>query len=505
MRTPFTNTESKTKAVELVIQHDVANEQVVIAAAMADDEVRRRLVRMPIDVFQTASHQQAWSTFQELERKQLGFDFATLQTLTPGLDVGYLSQLHEARPDVPVNLDHHVKTLLWDKARASSITGPVALFLDAIKNPKESPERVKALAKAIGGTFDGYEGRSFLRDSEALVHEQIEDLKSRRAGFAVYTYGIPSLDKYEDGSARMVPGAKPEQVTIITGLSGSGKTTFLAQMILGIARDYHKHFLETKQRKRVLFGAWETQSGPMLELMASMSLRLNRTKVSLGNVTDEEIEQLRARQLAISEYVKFMQNPFQRVRGERRQTNDDNLDKIHQYIEDTGADIFVADLLQRAFVQKDPDQEETALFRFQAIMQQTHCHAIVCHQIRLKDVEQRADKRPTREGMKGSSAWTEIADTILGVHRPALWAPVPDTTLQILVLKQRWGKWPLAVEFDSEPDIGVISNGRSIEYNRALLEESSEHDAPVDDFLGSKRDAMKQRSPNMDRRPRGKR
>ncbi len=504
MRKPLSN--DGTKAVELVIQHDVVNEQVVVAAAMVDAAMRKRLVRMPSDVFQTAIHQQVWNALQELERQGLEFDMATLQTLAPGLDMAYLGQLIEARPDLPLNIEHHVKTLLWDKARSQVVRGPVSLFLDAVRDPRETPDRVRSLAKSIAGSLDGYEDRAYLRDSEALVRDQMEDLRNRREGLAVYSYGIPSLDLYEDGSPRMIPGAKPKQVTIITGLSGSGKTTFLAQMILGMARGFHAEYTRTGKRKRILFGAWETESGPMLELMACMSLGLSRTKVILGQVTDEEFAAIEQRSRGITEYVKFMENPFQRKRGERKLTNDDNLDRIHNYIEDVGADIFVADLLQRAFVQKDPDQEETALFRFQAIMQQTHCHGIVCHQIRLKDVEQRQDKRPTREGMKGSGAWTEITDTILGVHRPALWAPVPDTTLQIHVLKQRWGKWPQAVEFSYDASIGLIENGRSIEYNSALSDETSDREGPVDDFLGGKKsrfDAMSKsnRQPDRQRRP----
>lgn len=503
MRTPIGNT--KTKAVELVIQHDAVNEQVVIAAAMSDDAVRKRLVRLPSESFQVAIHQQTWAALQELERKLLGFDLATLQTLSPGLDVSYLGQLIEARPDIPPNLDHHVKTLLWDKVRASSVTGPVSMFLEAVKDPRESPDRVKSLAKAIAGSFEGYEDRAHLRDSEVLIREQIEDLKNRRDGKAVYTYGIPTLDRYENGEPRMVPGTKPKQITVITGLSGSGKTTFLAQVVLGIARGFHTQYQTTGKRRKVLFGAWETESGPMIELMACMSLGLSRTKVVIGEVTGEQIDKIEARERSISEYVRFMENPFQRKRGERRLTNDDNLDKIHNYIEDTGADIFVADLLQRAFVQKEPDHEESALYRFQAMMQQTNCHGIVCHQIRLKDVEQRADKKPTREGMKGSGAWTEITDTIFGVHRPALWLPVPDTTLEISILKQRWGKWPLSVEFDFDPETGLIQNGRSIEYNRAHAEESSEQSGGIDAFLNPKKrtPAMERRNPNMERR-RGK-
>jgi hypothetical protein len=59
-----------------------------------------------------------------------------------------------------------------------------------------------------------------------------------------------------------------------------------------------------------------------------------------------------------------------------------------------------------------------------------------------------------------------VADTIIGWYRPSLAKNVPDDTIQAIILKQRYGHWPLAVEFDWDPQFGSIDNGRSIEYDR---------------------------------------
>jgi DnaB-like helicase C terminal domain len=114
----------------------------------------------------------------------------------------------------------------------------------------------------------------------------------------------------------------------------------------------------------------------------------------------------------------------------------------------------------------DPDEEECALYRMQAIAQDANVHAMLIHQQRLKDIEGRTDVRPTREGLKGSGAWVEMPDTIIGTHRPALWKAVDDVTVELLVLKQRHGVWPLAVECDWSPETGLICNGRTVEYAR---------------------------------------
>jgi len=93
-------------------------------------------------------------------------------------------------------------------------------------------------------------------------------------------------------------------------------------------------------------------------------------------------------------------------------------------------------------------------------------HAVLLQQQRLKDIESRPDKRPTREGIKGSGAWVEVPDTIIGVHRPALFKRIDDTVLECFVLKQRHGRFPLGVEFRWEPESGMISGGTAIDYDR---------------------------------------
>ena len=65
-----------------------------------------------------------------------------------------------------------------------------------------------------------------------------------------------------------------------------------------------------------------------------------------------------------------------------------------------------------------------------------------------------------------SGAWVEVPDTIIGLHRPALFKNVPDDRIQSLILKQRDGVWPLAVEYDWEPEYGAITNGVEVEYDR---------------------------------------
>lgn len=447
---------------EVRIPHDLINEQVMIAAAIvAEREMRKRLLREPADSFFGKGHAEAWRALQELEKRGLDYDPATIAQMTSGaVDTRYLEQLLESRPEVPPNLRHHVESLHWDRARIDFVRGPLGSLLEALRDPRAEPERVRGLARQIGASFQGFGAQRFIREPAALVRSVVDSLTKRQAGQACFPFGLEGLDRYGDGEEnagqwRMIPGAAPGAMTVITGMSGSGKTTATANMVCAMAA----------QGRRVLFGAWEQGASATLELCAALNVGAALDQLRTGAFDDATKAEIAAEAEKLSEHVTFVEIPFGRERGERG-SNDKNLDLIHQLIADAGCDVFVADLFRRALRQFEPDEEEHALQRIQSILQETNVHGMLIQQLRLKDLEQRPDKRPTREGIKGSGAWVEMPDTILGFHRPALWKDVPDRTIEAIILKQRYGVWPLSVEFQWDAKRGRIWNGRTIAYNR---------------------------------------
>lgn len=460
-------TASNQVAGEVVVPHDPVNEQIILAAACIDIETRLQLVdRIQPDGMLVEQHRIAWSGIVELTKRQLGFDLGTLQQIVGDkLDVDYIANLMHARPRVPENLKYHLDALAWDRQRAIAVTGPISALLEAVRNPREAPERVRALARSVGQSFEGH-GSSFLIEPKELVRQAVANIQERLDGFAVYPFGIKGLDLYLDTERkRMIPGAFPGGVTVLTGTPGSGKSTTAAHMALGIAR----------QQRRVLYGAWEVQAPMTLELIACLSLGWKRSDLydvdgaeAVGRerfLTHEQVVKIEERMHQLSEYIYFVRNPFRRRTGQKI-TNDNNLDVIQEHISDSGCEVFIGDLWFRCLKDTRPEEEQEALFRQQAMVEEMQVHAILVQQQRSKDIEQRADKRPTREGIKGSGAWTEVADNIIGVHRPALWKRVPDDVLEMFILKQRFGKWPLGIEFNWDADKGNIWGGASIDYDQ---------------------------------------
>jgi replicative DNA helicase len=459
---------------ELSIPVDPVNEQIVISGMLVDETIRVAMVRrlMP-DYFQAKEHRPIFSALREMVRRKLVFDVGTLQTLAKNVDSSYVQQLLQTRPTVAPNFDYHVKALLWDFARASTAIGPLASFLEAIRDQRTDPERLRSLGKQLYESISAEAEMRYLRDPEQVVNEQMQLVDLRTKGIACYPYGIPTLDYYEtlgsDGQKvhRMVPGAAPGQLTVITAVPGAGKSTLALQMAIGLVRAGRKPAL----------CAWEQNAGTSLEILACMvlgwsrmAIRQGRSPTGKGKLTEEERGTLRQMMRKVASKVRFIDNPFNRSNGaqnSKRDSNDRNLDLLQAYIEASGCDVFIADLWKRALRYADPEEEEQALIRQQAMVEELQVHGIIVQQQRAKEVEEREDKRPTRATIKGSGTWFEVSDTIIGVHRPGLWTGIDDAILELYILKQRYGCWPLAVRFEWDADKGSMVNGVSIPYDES--------------------------------------
>lgn len=479
MRRRHRSEEDKDKPEEAVVPLDPFNERVVIGAAIVSRPAADELLpTIPPDHFHARGHARAWEVLREMQRRGLYYDPQTVSQMSGGeVDTAYLDELARERPERPPNLRHHVDALRWDKSRIDAARGPLAALLAALRDVTSTPDRVRSFARQLSDAFQGHGSDGYIVQARDVARAHAKVLRDRMTGEACWSTGIPTLDAYADGPhagrPRLIPGTAPGKITCLTGVSGSGKTTTAAQMILGMAA----------LGRRVLVGAWETGEAPTLELLATMSLAMSRTDVMTGRFVEEDARALLDEMERLGEWVRFFRLPFGRARSAERgvSANDRQLDLIWQVVIDSGCEVFVADLMRRAMKETKPDDEDQFLYRLQAEGERSNVHQIWLHQIRLKDVEERRDKRPTREGLKGSSGWVEVPDTVLGFHREALWKDVPDNRLETIVLKQRYGPWPMAVELDYDPEFGLVSGGRCKDYARP-----GEADE-LDDFLGGRR------------------
>lgn len=450
------------------VPHDPVNEMVVIAAALVDKDERKRLVRiLGSDFFYAPGHSHIWNVVEEMDRKGLSYDPATVKQLSNDeADTDYLDDLIRERPKVPPNLQHHVDRVLFDRKRIELAKGPLSELLDKLHDPTTDPEEYTKSVRRIGGWFDGAGSSKFLRSPEDVLRESKRNRRERiarfRTGVGIYPYGIEGLDFYNNGQPRLIPGTAPAKSTLIVGESGSGKTTMTNRIVLA----------QMAQKRVVMHGGWEMFASENLELFAALSLGLSRSSLFIGSMTDEEMEAIDAEEERILSgehpYLKFMDRPFDRERKDpkgfdKRRGNEWNLDTIHEHIEAAGADVAVFDLFHKALVETKPDDEKRALDRIQGIADATKAHLILLHHVNKEDMDKSPGRVPTRKAIKGSSAWLDAIDTVLATYVPGTVKGGSIDTFEVFVLKQRYGKWPLRIAFDYDPDTGSISGGRDVE------------------------------------------
>ena len=458
-----------------VIPYDVVNEGIVVigCAQLSPDDRRHLCRRIKPDAFQDTRHRAIWTALQELARKGLAYAPATLQQLGgAALDLEYMATLQSVHGQVQ-NLDHHVQALEWDSRRIAAAMGPLAKLVQLMSDATAPQADVAAAAREVGVALANARS-SIVRSTSQVRVETIKLVHEVRTGTTAYPFGLDGVDYFEDGKPRIIPGCAPGLFTAVVGLPGSGKSTVVKSVVVK----------QIEQGKRVLYGSWEMPRQVAFREIAAERLGIDRSRFAHGcqdPITDDEQALLDEEMSALEEFVIFCDMPAEH--DGKREVNRRRLDQIHQAIVETGADVFVADLWKRMLVETDPAEEDKALVYQQAICQDTKCHMIAVQQLRAKDLEARADKRPTREGIKGAGGWIEVPDHILGVHRHGLWKNLPDDKLEIIVMKQRFGPWPLLVEFDWSAVAGTVTNGRSVKFEHvendldAFISERGSHRA----------------------------
>lgn len=440
------------------IEHDAFNETVVLRAAISSAEHRRSLVRQiaPAE-FVAAGHDSLWAALRamvdggveytpEAARmlvKQHGGDPTLLDLLEPGADV------------VP-NLEWHVATLRWDAQRVRIAKELLPGLVDQLVDPKCRPDELAATVRGLERAITESHGRSHIRGAGELARAYRAEIASRRAKQRVYPTGWAAVD------LRLTEGLAPGKTWVVAGLPGSGKSTAMAALLFNLV----------KLNRRPFVGAWEMGPISLLDVLVSHSTGMNLRAIVRGDLDDEEVDRVTRASDFFCRKIKFMGAAFydamaraKNAKQRGRPSNDVPLDVLEGYLAESGCDVAVYDLWARCLCDRSPEGIESALFRQQAMHESLSIAGVIVTQMNVKDVEKRQDKRPTREGIKGSGAYTEVADLIFGVHRDAQFKSVQDDAIELICLKQRKGEVNWAVQFDWKADVCGISGGQEVPYD----------------------------------------
>lgn len=442
--------------------YDASNEMVVFRAAIADETARRYVVRrLSASEFLAPGHAPYFGALKRLEDENLAYDPEVMRRFVAeeggDADGSYLREL-ERTAKVPENLEWHVATLAWDATRARVLEGPVDQLIEDLKDPKADAERVAATARGIAKSLEARAGRRAIRRPEELHRSYVAEVRARRVSKKTFPLGFAALEE------KLTEGTKPGRTSVWAGLSGSGKSMLMAEILIRQAR----------LGRRPLLCAWEMDPESMLDVMASSITNVPLKQIVQGELDDEEEANVELATGWIASKIDFMDYPFTHRRvtmgrdRQRRETNDDRLDVLEGYLAESGCDFIVYDLWERMLCDLSYEGITRALYRQQAIHKEYRVHGAIVHQLRGKDVERRADKRPTREAIKGVGAFVEVADLIFGIHRDGHLKNVPDDTIELICLKQRKGVANWAFRFEWIPKVCRIRGGEEVSYDPGL-------------------------------------
>lgn len=455
--------------------YDAANEALVIRAAiaLAHEEERtafRALVHsIGADEFLVSQHAALWRALRRVSDENLQYTNMVVTTFLAAEPVQpTVEQLEELETtaEVSPNLEFVVKTLRWDATRARVFRGALTELVRDLQDPRVATDKALSSARSVVRSLEGGTARRHIHRSDEREATYRAELERRREQGNKYPGNIAALD------ANLTEGFMPGNCSVITGLSGSGKSTFAAKLAVELA----------KIGRRPLVCAWEMGSTSTLDVLVSMLTNIPLDTVCNGTYSADDQKRLERANAWVNKKLIFMENAFfsevRETKRERR-TNDRNLDILEGYIAESGCDVVIMDLWDRLLADQSPDGVTDALYRQQNMCREYGFHGIMLVQLRLKDVEKRVDKRPTRESIKGVATFVEVPDLIFGVHRDAQFKDVPDNTLELICLKQRKGRSNWAVRFGYEGSRCQIVGGEAVAYNPGL-ETISEHDDIAD-------------------------
>ena len=440
-----------------VLSYSPLHEQIVLGTCLKYEEVLLKFIGRADIEFGVEDHKLIWAGLQTMAERKLKYTPGTLETILPKAGWqgrSYLEKLYKLAEKE--NVEYHLKRMVWDQTRLVLFSGNVAKLTNVLKDTKEEPETARKLAEDILGTLAVTRDDDPIVKNKPLIAKVQATYRARRIAKPNFrTSGYKSLDLNLD------EGFADRRVSVIAATPSTGKTTFM----LNLAK---KQAMENDIKVGIL--AWEGGIQSSIDTMCASHLGIPLSKfLKFANrINDEEqknIDDFVANLLG-TENLLFLKPPPNRfMRGSPWDVTARVLDWAEDQFSRWGRDVIYWDLFLKKIPASTPDQVTQALNRIQSMNEDdggsVNSHICLLHQINLKILEERNDKRPTRDVLKGTGAWVENPDLVLTLYRPAIHEPeLEDNVLEVTCWKQRRGQWPWRMTMDWNGPTVNISGGQ---------------------------------------------
>jgi replicative DNA helicase len=457
-------------ANDRVVDFDLANERVVISTILKSPEARSRVRRqLNADDFGHPPHQVLFRATMALGQAGLTFSEDTIADLARGHDFGGYAYLRAVLADYEPtrNIDYHVARVRADAVKFRLLGETLPAIAAACEDPEAPPEKVASLLTHAAQQAGQGVPRSNL-SGDSLVEGYYQTLRYRSAvGGVVEGTGFSVLD------SSLIAGLGPRAMSIIVARPAHGKTTMVANIL----------------RNRLLAGrptwcgAWEMEPEDYLDKIVAIQTNIPAALLlrEPGRLSGQErddvidiVERFRDERI-----IEFQKNPFvdlPRSKDRFFDYNDRNMDIFEAEVErasGAGKAVFFLDVVGKMLPDRRPDPLTYATVRLRSIAKRYAVHICLVHHLSRDG----AEGRPTLETIKGSGAFEEEADLVLGLDRPILRASPAkraktEDYLDVHVLKQRNGPAPLCVRFRFQGGIFTLSDEQPIDLTMLEREDS---------------------------------
>lgn len=424
---------------EVKIYVDMENEQRILTAMMNDSVVLRELsTGLDEDVFTGKRHKEIFCILRDVEMHNLDFDLEAFSQMGRGRDYGglrYLRKLLEAFPDVPKNIDFHVKQLRTDSVKYGLRVGGIQELVDLTEDPTADLDEISDLVGEINRAITGrVEGE--VKSGDRLAEYYLSDVRARLKHSNFVPTGFGWLDEF------LTEGLAKKKMSVWTARPSVGKTTVAANVADRLANKYNK---------KVLYIPIEPGTISILDCMVS-----DRTGIHLDYIIKrtDELENQKLRKIRDTIYSI---------------TGNENLEfwmksltfnQLPSLLRRHKTDVVIYDLWQQMLPDTEQHTIENHLQKTQRLGQDENVHQMLLHQTK-RDVEKRQNKRPTRGDIKGSGGYEERADLIVGLYREKYYDLTQEQdVMELGILKQRRGSLFGVCYYDFEGGYGRIGKER---------------------------------------------
>lgn len=412
------------------------NEQIILSSIIKSKPMRLRIFeKISADDFIGLRHKVIFQVIKKIDDDELEFNEDTFIQIASDQDFGGIEYLREVLKsyDKNLNIDFHIARLKEDRLKYKLFTGKTNDFVEALVSKDTTKEDLLKISNNIQEMISSQSDLLGVVEGKKVVDIYIDDLKERLNKEFIGT-GYLQLDE------KLTEGFAPSIISVIAGRPGMGKTILMANIIMQLARS-----------KKILVCEIETGTLSLIDIMMSCY-----TGIPLINI--------------VKHHEKLSESDNKRLRDRVKRTLsnpnfhflDDpelSLDRLEIQLKSKKYDVCFIDLFGRLTdIKQTPEGFTEKLYQAKRIARKTKTHLCLIHQVKRTNDKEKS-KRPTLDKLKGSGAWEEAGDLILGVHRERYYRPqLKSDIIEIWILKQKRGEQGIMIPFDFNGHICEIGD-----------------------------------------------